>query len=342
VAYPGDMDQQDYGRSGWGWSNGWLRWAKSHRGIGTTATRATGAFTLTLPTGLYRLYFFDPSGDWQSLYYTDAHSLTQATVVEVTKDPGAGITGTLSVQEPPVAEVYTGQYPVTNIGDGKSGVEIPSTEQDNSTLAITATLEPCPSGTLTAELALMDPDDSGTLAGSYPMSPTGTLNQYTGSIPGADLVDGGEVEIQRYCNGVLDGDPIPVAAIVVYTPTGQITDVETGGPLPDVTVTLYKVPGWLPDAPWSPLVDPIERGLGIPANPDLKEFDPPVNPQKTDEHGTYSWDMTEGCWYVVAEAEWYKTKASPVVCVPPQKTDLDLALTPRRIYLPLILRGSPN
>jgi hypothetical protein len=38
--------------------------------------------------------------------------------------------------------------------------------------------------------------------------------------------------------------------------------------------------------------------------------------------------VAKGCWYVVVRAEGYESRVSPVVGVPPEVTDLDLALTP--------------
>lgn len=354
IAYPLDVNEQDYGRSGWGWSSSWLAWAKGHREIGATTTDVMGTFALTLPVGPYRLYFFDQSGEWRSQYYDGVYSLAKATVITVTEDmtavgftkakqaqSDAGTSVTLYQSEPPRSQLGVPTYTGINLGDGTYGVEIPSTEQNNVTLAITTTmLEPCDaSQTLTAELVLIDADDSSTLAGPYPMSPTGESGEYTGLIPGADLVDGSEVNIRRYCNGTQDGDSILVAAILVYTPTGRITDAATGEPIPDATVTLYKVPGWLPDDPW---VHSNLCELGVIASPALKEFDPPINPQITNEAGYYSWDLAEGCWCVGAEGWGPERKVSSVVCVPPEVTDLDLALMPYRIYLPVILKASNN
>lgn len=50
--------------------------------------------------------------------------------------------------------------------------------------------------------------------------------------------------------------------------------------------------------------------------------------------------MVEGCWYIEVRAEGYQTLVSPVVGVPPEVTDLDLALSKptQTIYLPLIVK----
>ena len=53
-----------------------------------------------------------------------------------------------------------------------------------------------------------------------------------------------------------------------------------------------------------------------------------MNPQQTDLDGRYGWDVVTGCWYVTVAATGYAALTSPVVGVPPEVTDLDLALTP--------------
>ncbi len=57
-------------------------------------------------------------------------------------------------------------------------------------------------------------------------------------------------------------------------------------------------------------------------------MDPKVNPFITNSVGYYGWNVAEGCWYVVVEADGYNTLTSPVVGVPTEVTDLHLALTP--------------
>ena len=86
---------------------------------------------------------------------------------------------------------------------------------------------------------------------------------------------------------------------------------------------------------------------GIWVNPDLftinatQEISPTINPQITGSDGRYAWDVVEGCWYVVVEAEGYPTTISPLVGVPPEVTDLDIVLSSdNSVYLPLIVRGN--
>jgi hypothetical protein len=51
--------------------------------------------------------------------------------------------------------------------------------------------------------------------------------------------------------------------------------------------------------------------------------------------------VSEGCWYVTVEATGYEPLTSPVVGIPPEVTDLNLALRPeglQQVYLPLVVR----
>lgn len=123
-------------------------------------------------------------------------------------------------------------------------------------------------------------------------------------------------------------------------------------------MTLYYVPGWLPrtgptdtrpetcesnhskdsGALWS---QPAPTELGVVANPDpdVMLISPLISYQQTNSAGHYGWDVSEGCWYVTVRAEGYASVVSPVVGVPPEVTDLDLALAPvERVFLPLVLR----
>lgn len=152
--------------------------------------------------------------------------------------------------------------------------------------------------------------------------------------------------IQWDCDGEVQTEPI--GGTILIDPSGNITDAETGSLIAGATVTLYKVPGWLPksspeddayntcqshnskdpDEPWS---QPAPTDLGTIANPattTTPEISPAVNPQITGKDGRYAWDVVEGCWYVIVQAKGYQTKVSPVVGVPPEVTDLNLELTP--------------
>ncbi len=142
----------------------------------------------------------------------------------------------------------------------------------------------------------------------------------------------------------------------LFDPSGYVTDARTGAPIQGATVTLYRVPSALPDTrsttrqcrtvdtrpgdDWT-LLPPATANLGLFEEPGYSPatMDPAINPQRTDAAGHYGWDVIRGCWYVKVAAPGYFTRFSPVVGVPPEVTDLDLALTPwPRVYLPLMVR----
>jgi hypothetical protein len=78
----------------------------------------------------------------------------------------------------------------------------------------------------------------------------------------------------------------------------------------------------------------FEEPMFLPAT-----IDPPFNPQRTDEAGHFGRDVIRGGWYIKVEARGYFTKYSAVVDVPPEVTDLDIALEPwKKVYLPVVLR----
>ena len=143
-----------------------------------------------------------------------------------------------------------------------------------------------------------------------------------------------------------------------FDPSGHVTDAQTGAPIRGATVTLYRVPAALPDTRISTrecrTVDTRPGGITgtwdllPPATPGLGLFedalftpatiDPPLNPQTTDAAGYYGWDVIRGCWYIKVEAPGHFTKYSAVVGVPPEVTDLDIALEPwPRVYLPVVI-----
>jgi len=151
--------------------------------------------------------------------------------------------------------------------------------------------------------------------------------------------------------------------IVLIDPSGQVTDISTGQPITSAIVTLYRVPDALPDTAtetrdcrtvdtrggtdWSN-VPSASLDTGIVVNPEFglinasQEISPTVNPLVTGNDGRYAWDVVEGCWYVSVEAEGYQTLVSPLVGVPPEVTDLDMALSlstkPPAVYLPIVVK----
>jgi hypothetical protein len=181
---------------------------------------------------------------------------------------------------------------------------------------------------------------------------------FTANLPAASVPQGATV----YAVARWPGNAIAQALFYWYRydPSGIITDAQTGLLVKDATVTLYRVPQAMPDPGLTPVGDcrTIQTRPGGPAGdwdslplaaPGLgvvedsaftpARIDPPLNPQVTGSDGRYGWDVIMGCWYIKVEAPGYFTKYSAVVGVPPEVTDLDIALEPwKKVYLPLIMR----
>jgi hypothetical protein len=143
-------------------------------------------------------------------------------------------------------------------------------------------------------------------------------------------------------------DQYPVGyQVLLFDPSGLVTDAASGQPIHGAQVLLYRVPTWRPDTPgevrecrtvnsrgdnWNgePAADPaIGAAMNVELDADL--MSPIVNPQLTNHAGYYGWDVAEGCYYVDIAAEGYISKISPVAGVPPEVTDLDLKLTPHPV-----------
>lgn len=175
----------------------------------------------------------------------------------------------------------------------------------------------------------------------HPMADPDGDGRWTATIPRGDL---GEADITARvlddCGGSALGS---VGRVVFYDPSGIVTDDTTGQPVDGATVVLHHVPGWRPQTPGDTGADtcetldtrgpdgwtqPAPTAQGVVATVASGTFTPDVNPQVTDADGRYGWDVVAGCWYVTVEADGYAPVTSPVVGVPPEVTDLDVALTP--------------
>ncbi len=200
---------------------------------------------------------------------------------------------------------------------------------------------------------------------AFPMESIGNDRYQVTIDTGTDLPRGRGpfgMSINRVCAGEApDAGQITIGVFIFFDPSGIITDAQTGEPIKDAEVTLYRVPEAVPDSAdqvgdcrtvetrnaddWNSL-PAASIDAGVRTNPILdaiqgtQQISPTINPQITGSDGSYAWDVVEGCWYVVVAAEGYQTIVSPLVGVPPEVTDLDLTLTraDQRIYLPLTIR----
>ena len=167
------------------------------------------------------------------------------------------------------------------------------------------------------------------------------------------------MSVTRTCPGQVSGqDSITVGEFVLFDPSGVIRNSATNQPIKGATVTLYRGTDLVPDTDgqngncrtvntnggsWDLLpmaqvdqtqaIDPLLDSIN-----NIVQISPTINPQVTGQDGSYAWDVVEGCWYIVVEAEGYIPVSSPLVGVPPAVTDLDiqLARSKQMTYLPLV------
>jgi hypothetical protein len=207
---------------------------------------------------------------------------------------------------------------------------------DPSAISINTTVN-CPDESIPSSVTLLL-DGFG-----YPMTQTAPPSPaWAATIPEGS-VSAGTLSLQAACaSGPVI---INLGKIVLYDPSGYLTDALTGDPVVGAEVTLYNVPGWTPatdpsdtgptvcesnlskpaEDPWS---QPAPTAEGVVANPYSGMISPTVNPFISNVDGYYGWDVAEGCWYVVVEADGYETVTSPVVGVPTEVTDLNLTMMP--------------
>jgi uncharacterized repeat protein (TIGR01451 family) len=310
----------------------WGNW----RHLTTTHTAADGTYQFTeLGQGVsidYRVKFVDPTHQLAPQYYKDKPTIATADVITITPGvPRTGVDTMLALPQPPAVEAETKSGSVVYNPDGTAEITMPAPNPSDITItrAITCTVGAPSAVTLTLSTGSM-----------YSMTNiSGDLYQST--IPEDDLSSDLTLSVVTTC-GVTTTEST-VGYITLYDPSGYITDAQTGEPVVGATVTLYKIPGWEPKTgpdddrsntcqshnskdPGDPWDQTAPTHLGVIANADVTRIDPTSPYQHTTAAGYYGWDVAEGCWYVVVEAEGYETKVSPLVGVPPEVTDLNLAM----------------
>lgn len=333
---------------------------------GTTETNESGQYTISgLFSGTYRVHFGDTTGAYRPEYYDDVTSIDTATEIAVASETAvSGIDAVLADPEPPqigVSGPTVGVDPAT----GEVTISVPRGFQETVTISREIT---CETGSPSNVQLLI-----GTTA--FPMT-AGDGDTYSVTLTTPDDLPATTepsliITIEYTCDGTPTTTP-PVGEFVLYDPSGDVTDAETGDLIEGAVVNLYRIPNAIPDrdgltndcrtvdtrpadatgtfGAWSAVPQAAVTD-GVWVNPDFgsinatPEISPTVNPQVTGENGRYAWDVAEGCWYVEVAAEGYETIVSPLVGVPPEVTDLDVALT--RVmtggltYLPYVQKPIP-
>ncbi len=240
---------------------------------------------------------------------------------------------------------------------------------DDPTTGDPVVLAPRPGGTLTLD-QLVTCDDQSTpanvtfIVGSqeFLMAASGN-DRYVVTLTLPDDLPAGDgpftMTVQYECSGQASNEAL--GRLELYDPSGQITSERTGQPISGAEITLYHLPGALPDTgtttrdcrttdtrpattggqfgPWSGLDGAaLDAGEWVSPLTTTLTISPTLNPQSTGSTGQYGWNVPEGCWYVVVSAPSYKSAVSPLVGVPPAVTDLNIALTQSVVYLPLIIK----
>lgn len=330
----------------------------SWQAISATVTLTDGTYALTLPVGEYRLFFADPGSDYMPQYYDNAATTALAAAVIVQTDQTTPDINAHLVEIPQPRIKVEGANISVNPATGE--VTISSSQGQSETVTITRTVT-CAGGADPTGVTLMVGNTS------FPMTAAGS-GQYVVQLTAPDDLPSGnqfDLVVSYHCQGIEQIDT--VGQWRLYDPSGVITDISTGQPVSGAVVNLYRVPNAEPDqaaqsgdcrtvttrpatssgpfGAWSGL-PPADLSSGDWANPNTESISPANNPQVTGSSGHYGWDVGEGCWFVTVRANGYEFLISPAVGVPPQVTDLDLALTPSNstgskeslLYLPVILR----
>jgi hypothetical protein len=139
---------------------------------------------------------------------------------------------------------------------------------------------------------------------------------WTFEFSAADLAGGGgSVVVKWECddrNGARNFVYEYKGDVHLLDPSGRVVDKGSGKPVAGATVRLE--------------VSPV---AGAPFGaPGLSAISPQLNPETTDVHGTFSWDVAPGSWRLVVTAFGYKPLTSKAFTVPPPATNIKLELVP--------------
>nr|MBA3469147.1 hypothetical protein [Herpetosiphonaceae bacterium] len=298
---------------------------------------------------------------FQPQWFDHASMLADAQSIVVSSTTVPNINFNLTPLTPPIAGVVTNGE-VHYDPAGHFGVGLRRGMLSDTKVIIPSECITCPNGLVptNVRLVLRYPGNPANLQ-TYPMTLDPVTNTYQHTIPVADLNalfgpnqntievyvlwDCGTITVTKY-----------LGKIEIIDPSGYITDSVTGNPIAGAAVTLYHVPEWVAKtsvddddldtcesnlskasgAAWS---QPAPTEQGVPADPNITLMSPGTSTQITGGDGYYGWDVGAGCWYVEVSAPGYMPLVSPVVGVPSEVTDLDLALVQARYtYLPAMSR----
>ena len=348
------------------------------RYAGNTQTDDEGGYRFDgLTTGAYQVHFVSPDTAYMNEYYPNAATFAQATTIALAKDesitrvdaildpvPAPPVRAETTCGAPVDVDPATGQVTIGRVRDNRV-----SGDCDVTVSAQVACTGGAPENVVLTMLREAHGRDNTT----YPMN-AGPDGAYTATLPSDDLptLEGNTAESYALTLSWVCGNTPQernFGRVLLFDPSGQITDATTGAPIAGADVTLYRVSGWrdsmgaddsgpgvcqshLSRAEGEAWSQAAPTELGEPVNVEVLEangerlIDPLWNPQVTGATGYYGWDVAGGCWYVSVEAAGYASQVSPVVGVPPAVTDLDIALSPlptaqaasNPLFLPVLLR----
>jgi hypothetical protein len=310
--------------------------------------------------GAYRISFVDPTQTYRAEYYRDTPDFDDNPLY-LTVQSGETLSDIDALLEPLPAALATVSGNVTKGRDLKSGqlmIGVPNNSQESINISVPVS---CDNDIEPTNVTLQISGNDFALTSSK-------NGLYDSTINLSDLsnLDKPMALLARYDCDWLE-EVIEIGEIIWYTPLGVLTDKIRGVAIEGAMVSLYRVTDAIPDTDgqansgdcrtnetrppstggiygqWSALPS-AQLDAGVWMNPEwatingTQAISQMMNPLEAAPDGHYGWNIGEGCWYIVIEAPEYPTRISPLFGVPPQVTDLDIALPieAERIYLPLL------
>jgi hypothetical protein len=290
----------------------------------------------------YKVQFVDRGFKYAPQFYANAYSMYLASPVPIPLGSGAnGIDVELALGLPGAAVINAPAASVSRSAeDGMLWINFPRGKASD----ITVTREiPCQDGMMPQDVHL----NMAFSGDSFPMTNVDG-SSWRATIPVEKITDEEGLYIMHQCEGMWT--QTVVGYINFFTPLGAVIDASSGKPIPGAKVTLYQVPGWLPqtspddnqyktcqsnaskpaDAPWS-WAAPLDAGI-LP-NKWMGDLWPEPPVQLSAPNGEYGWDLGPGCYYVMVEARGYNESPSMFFGSVPVVTDMNVKLYIRERYL---------